>query len=137
MTRRVPSARFLGAARLEGHELRFHKRGWKDGTGKANAFHSSGADAVVHGVVYEVAEEELPALDVFETGYERRLLGFSITLQREAEAVQAWVYLALPEVIDDALVPTRAYLDHVLAGARAHGLPTALIEKLEGLPTEG
>jgi len=136
MTRRVPSARYVGRAWLRGYSLRFHKRGWDDGTGKADAFRTGGEE-VVHGVVYEVAELELAALDVHEIGYDRRLQEFLLASPHEAVAVEAWVYLALPEVIDDTLVPTRWYLDHVLAGARAHGLPRDLIGRLEALPTEG
>lgn len=139
MTGRVPSARVVGSARLTGFELRFHKRGWKDGTGKANAYPST-QEAVVHGVVYAVDERELADLDVHETGYERRLLRFDVDAlagAQEVRSVEAWVYLALPDVIDDALVPTRWYLDHVLKGARAHALPEALVAWLEGHPSQG
>lgn len=137
MTYRAPSVRFVGRARLGGFELHFHKRGSDDGTGKANAFHTGDTGAEVHGVVYELDEAELADLDAHEAGYERRLLRFSVVAPVQVETVQAWVYLALAEVIDDTLVPTRWYLDHVLAGVRAHGLPAALAEHLERLPTDG
>jgi gamma-glutamylcyclotransferase (GGCT)/AIG2-like uncharacterized protein YtfP len=137
MVGRAPSARVIGAAGLEGFELRFHKRGWRDGTGKANAFRSEVVGAVVHGVVYEVDEAELADLDVHETGYRRALIAFDVGTEVGAETVEAWVYLALPEVIDDALLPTRLYLDHVLAGARAHGLPVETIAWLESVATAG
>lgn len=135
MVGRVPSARVVGRATLEGFELRFHKRGWKDGTGKANAWNTDEPGARVHGVVYEVAERELADLDVHETGYERRRVGFAVERARGSRKVEAWVYLATPDVIDDALVPTAWYRDHVLRGARAHGLPDRLIAWLEGHPT--
>lgn len=137
MVGRVPSARLVGPSSLPGHELRFHKRGWKDGTGKANAHRNGDAGAAVHGVVYEVDEAELAELDVHETGYERRRLDFAVTPAAGPETIGAWVYLASPDVIDDELLPTRWYLDHVLHGARAHGLPGPLIDWLERHPTDG
>jgi SAM-dependent methyltransferase len=128
MTARVPSARLVGRSRLEHHELRFHKRGSKDGTGKANAFRSDADDAAVHGVVYEIDERGLASLDAHEGGYERRLL--SLAVEERGERVDAWVYLARPETIDDALAPEAWYVAHVLAGARAHGLPSHVVEGL-------
>ena len=137
MVGRVPSARVVGPSTLPGHELRFHKRGWKDGTGKADAFRTDVADAVVHGVVYEVDERELADLDVYETGYERCLLSFDVAGEQGRQRVDAWVYLALPEVIDDALLPTAWYLQYVVTGAKAHRLPDSLVERLERQPTDG
>lgn len=134
---RVPSARVVGRASLAGYELRFHKRGWDDGTGKADAYHAGDDASLVHGVVYEVAESELPDLDVHETGYERLQVRLEVDTPAGPCALEAWVYLALPEVIDECLVPTARYLAHVLDGARAHGLPATLLERLERQAVEG
>lgn len=131
MADRVASARVVGCARLDGFELRFHKRGSQDGTGKANAFPSDAGRAAVHGVVYEIAWQEIVALDAHEGGYERRLL--RMPLDGRVETIEAWVYLARPETIDDALTPEPWYLDHVLIGARTHGLPGTLVEELNAL----
>jgi gamma-glutamylcyclotransferase (GGCT)/AIG2-like uncharacterized protein YtfP len=136
MVDRVPSARVVGRSELSGHELRFHKRGWQDGTGKANAFGPVDGGAVVHGVIYEVAEDDLAALDVHETGYERRLLSFDVDGLSANGSVEAWVYLATPAVIDDSLLPTPWYLHHVVTGAKAHGLPGELLDWLQRHPTE-
>lgn len=137
MVDRVPSARVVGRAVLPGFELRFHKRGWRDGTGKANAAAAGDANAVVHGVVYEIDAWHLADLDVHETGYERNLERFAVGAPDGEREVEAWIYLALSDVIDDDLFPTRRYRDHVLRGARAHGLPSSLIVWLERHPTRG
>jgi gamma-glutamylcyclotransferase (GGCT)/AIG2-like uncharacterized protein YtfP len=137
MVDRVPSAAVVGRASLSGFELRFHKRGWKDGTGKADAFATGAGDAVVHGVVYEVDESELADLDVHETGYGRRLLALSVETADGPRDLQAWIYLASPGVIEPGLRPTGWYLRHVLKGAREHGLPAELIAWLEAHPTKG
>ncbi|MGD8289242.1 MAG: gamma-glutamylcyclotransferase [Gemmatimonadota bacterium] len=137
MTGRVPSATVVGRASLVGFELRFHKQGWKDGTGKADAFAVDHPEAVVHGIVYRVDVSELDALDVHETGYERRLVELSIGTREGVTELEAWVYMAVPDVIDGTLVPTGWYLDHVVRGAREHGLPPELIAWLKAHPTEG
>jgi len=138
MIERVASARFVGLASLPLHDLRFHKRSCQDGTGKANAFLTQRAGDRVHGVIYEIDAEHLADLDRFEDrgiGYERHLMSFSTSLRGESVTVEAWVYIAEPDAIDDTLQPTRWYLDHVRRGARAHGLPQELIDELESLPT--
>lgn len=137
MVARVPSATVVGPSRLVGYELRFHKRGWVDGTGKANAYATGHAQAVVHGVIYEVDERELIDLDVHETGYERKLLEFALSAPESPTGIGAWTYLAHATAIDDGLTPAKWYLDHVLGGARQHALPRELIEWLHRHPTEG
>jgi hypothetical protein len=52
---RTPSARRLGTAVLESHDLRFHKAG-KDGSGKCDVVHTGGAECV-YGVLYEIDAE--------------------------------------------------------------------------------
>jgi len=136
MVGRVPSATAVGRADLAGFEIRFHKRGWTDGTGKADAFTSKDAGAVIHGVVYEVDEAELADLDVHETGYERALVGVTIGTRDGSRHLEAWIYRARPDVIDGELLPTGWYRDHILRGAREHGLPEELIAWLEAHPTQ-
>lgn len=135
MKGRVPSARFVGRSVLDGHVLRFHKRGWKDGTGKANAHATGDAGDAVHGVIWEVDTEHLVDLDRHESGYERELRRFASTVDGERVYVEAWIYLATPEAIDESLLPKRWYLDHVIRGARAHGFPKALLAQLREQPT--
>ena len=124
MRARVPSTRFLACASLARHRLRFHKRGSIDGTGKANAFRTGSDADVVHGVVYEVDPAHLPDLDRHEGGYRRELMAFTIAAaDGGSELVEAWVYLAEADFIDDTLEPEEWYLEHVRRGTRAHGLP--------------
>ena len=59
---RVPSARKLGRGALHQHRLRFHKRG-ADGSAKANAFYTGDTADIVHGVLFEIDENELQDLE--------------------------------------------------------------------------
>jgi hypothetical protein len=120
---RVPSARPVGVAALPGHALRFHKRGWRDGSGKADAARCGDAGAVVHGVVFRLDPVEKAALDWIEglgRGYDER--GVRVTAP-DGVVHEAWMYQAARSAIDPAAVPFRWYRDLVLAGAREHGLP--------------
>jgi hypothetical protein len=60
LRRRVPSTKPIGPARLDGFELRFHKRG-ADGSAKCDVV--AGGDGSVHGVLFKICAEERYLLD--------------------------------------------------------------------------
>lgn len=103
------------AGRLPGYGLCFNKRA-HDRPGRAYANIRYQRDAVVEGVLYRLADEnEIYKMDPFE--------GTPIFYSRErmpiitAQGVQpAWVYIANPAMREEGLWPTRAYLQHLLAG---------------------
>ena len=130
MVGRVPSARVLACARLEGHALRFHKRS-KDGSGKANVI-AAGGEACVWGVVYEIAREELAVLDRCEGGYERRAM--EVELVNEGRVV-ADVYVAKSGYVEPAMRPFGWYKRLVVDGARMHGLPEEYVAVIERVLT--
>ncbi len=136
MLERAPSAEVVGLANLPLHALRFHKRGSKDGTGKANAFHSESASDTVEGVVYRLDPSDLTKLDSVEGrgyGYDRHSMAFHVVVGGRTKTLEAWVYLADADFIDDSLRPRAWYVGHVLRGAREHGLSDGLIAELEAL----
>lgn len=128
---RTPSARFRGPAQLDGHQLRFHKRG-RDGTAKADAAHT-GDDSHVWGAVAELDDAELAMLDTFEPGYARTLQAVAMG----STQVTAWVYRAEPGLVDANLVPSAWYLDHILQGGTARGLPPEYLARIAQTPTIG
>jgi len=137
MTARVPSASVVGLSELPLHSLRFHKRGSRDGTGKADAFRTDLATDLVEGVVYAIDPDDLPELDRIEglgVGYHRRLMPFPVTKGGVTVMYRAWVYVARREYIDDSLTPNADYLRHVIDGAREHGLSRDLVTWLEAHP---
>lgn len=100
---------------LTGYELCFNKRAHdRPGTAYANIRHRQGG--VVEGVLYRLAEAgEIFKMDPFE--------GTPVFYSRERMPVlttqgvlPGWVYVANPAWRSDGLRPTRAYLEHLLAG---------------------
>jgi gamma-glutamylcyclotransferase (GGCT)/AIG2-like uncharacterized protein YtfP len=132
LRRRVPSAEFVGRARVDGYRLRFHKRGYRDGSGKANVQHTGGAEDRVWGALFRCSAGEKRQLDRVEglgSGYNERMLEVRL---EDGRLDTARAYVADAAAIDDALVPFRWYLRYVQAGARERGLPFAYQHWLMG-----
>ena len=119
------------AGQLPGYELCFNKRANdRPGTAYANIRHCQ--SAVVEGVLYRLLDPaEIFKMDPFE--------GTPVFYSRERMPVHTrqgvlpgWVYVANPAWRSDGLRPTRAYLDHLLAG-REH-LSQAYWQALAGTP---
>lgn len=131
LSRRTPSARIVGPASLNGHQLRFHKIG-RDGSGKCDIVATDAESARVFGVLFQIDAGEIPALDAAEdlgTGYRRRALSVTDAGHRR---VEAFAYTAL--ITDRNLRPFTWYLEHVLNGAREHALPDAYIAMIAATP---
>lgn len=131
---RVPSAASPVRAEVRGREVRFHKRGWLDGSGKADLVSAESEDAVAHGVLYRIAPAERELLDRAEglgLGYRHEM----VTVAAGGRSIEAFAYRGQPEAIDPELRPFRWYLELVLAGAREHGLPAPYIRRLAAVET--
>jgi cation transport regulator ChaC len=131
---RIGSARKRCIARLDGHMLNFHKIGSKDGSAKCDATRTGNAEHSVCGVVYEIAADELIALDQFEArgkGYERVLVS---VLADSGELFQAHTYIAT--AIDARLRPYVWYKEHVLRGAIANALPAQYVAAIDRVLAE-
>lgn len=123
---RTPSARSIGVARLDGHALRFHKRG-RDGSGKCDAFATGDAADRVIGVLYALDASELGLLDAAEAvnkGYTREPV---TVVTGDGRRIEALTYLAMPGYIEEGLVPFGWYRAFVHAGAVEHHLPAEYI----------
>ena len=153
---RVPSARAQGRGLLPNHVLRWHKIG-RDGSGKcdvvpADSLHApdasdvsvasaapaeldlSGTSNVVWGVLYDVPWAEKPTLDAAEglgVGYFEK----QVRIVTDDGECLASTYHANPDRTDASLRPLDWYKDHVVRGAREHGLPADYIRSLEEVET--
>ncbi|MDZ7803176.1 gamma-glutamylcyclotransferase family protein [Thiohalophilus sp.] len=127
---RVPSARSVTIARLPGHRLRFHKKS-VDGSAKCDIEQTGNESDVVHGVVFNIAPEEKPELDRHEglgQGYEEKRVSIYID---DGNSLSALTFYATR--IEPTLKPYVWYREHVLRGAREHGLPDYYIKSIAGI----
>ncbi|MCA9395325.1 MAG: gamma-glutamylcyclotransferase [Candidatus Omnitrophica bacterium] len=121
---RISSARVVCTATLPGHELRFHKHG-DDESAKCDAA-AAGAAAEVIGVLYDIHTADKVILDKIEgvgAGYEQKTVTVMLGIGMPMEAM---TYVATR--INPDLKPFVWYKEHVLRGAREHGLPATYID---------
>lgn len=121
---RVPSAVVDCVASVRGYAMAYRKEG-RDGSAKCGLWESRGADDVVWGVLYDIHPSQRAALDRVEGlgwGYEIRELALT---GPGGLAIDAFTYY--PTRITDDLKPYAWYVEHVLRGAREHGLPSDYI----------
>ena len=119
---------------LKGYKLRFNKRSIK-GFGCANI--EPAENQVVEGVLYELEnpEEAINELDYYEgypSHYGRKVL---TVVTEDGEEVDAIVYIANPEVVDDSLKPTKNYLSNLLKACEMGILSEEYCEKLRKVET--
>ncbi len=115
---------------LDGHELCWHKRG-QDGSGKCDVIATGCTGDRVHGVVYEIALAEKPALDAAEglgKGYDQK----QVLVEQAGRMLFVQLYVATS--IDAGLLPFSWYRALVIAGAKDNGLPSEYLARLMAVP---
>lgn len=128
MKRRTPPARLVGTAAVSGMALCFHKRGYRDFSGKCNIVGES--DRHIHIAIYEIPPAEMRWLDQHEgagAGYDRALIevdGFGNCVTYRAEAAH----------IDDSLLPFTWYKALVVAGCKALAFPDSYVAAICAVP---
>ncbi len=124
---RIGESSFLGKARLQGYQLRFHKIG-RDQSGKCDAYHTGNETDRMFGAVYLIDKDQLRRLDRYEgagKGYLRQEIGiFDLT----GTAFQAFTYIATR--IDQGLKPFHWYKFHVMQGALEIQLPEYYVAQI-------
>jgi gamma-glutamylcyclotransferase len=111
-------------AHLPNYRLAFNALG-EDGCVYANITQPGEG---VFGVIYRCGQEALEKLDVYESEYERQVIAVINNVGIELRAV---AYIALPEKVTKESRPGAAYLQKILTGARAQGLPEEYIRAIE------
>lgn len=115
MIRRCSTAKVVGRAVLEGWAPRYDKPS-VDGSAKLNIAEEPGSEVL--GVVYEIDDQQRPALDAAEPGY----TPIEIAVRTEdGRAVQAVTYQWAGDPADSH--PYRWYVGMAQLGARQHGIP--------------
>ena len=122
LSQRVPSASWLGAARVSGFDLRFHKKSI-DGSGKADIVEAA---SEIHVAVYEIPLEEKPLLDKVEgLG-----IGYEETKIHVPDIGDCWTYIAAKSHIEPTLAPYSWYKELVLLGCAYNSFPEDYIQSI-------
>jgi Gamma-glutamyl cyclotransferase, AIG2-like len=122
MAHRCPRSKALGLARLERHRLAVMREGWLTAVRNASS--------AVHGVLWDLALSDIPALDRHESLSQGLYTKATQPVVAERGPKRAIVYFganAGPGVLGPA------YIAEVLAAARSWALPAGGLAALERL----
>jgi len=123
-----PGAQFVMRAYLPNYEVQF--RFWSERRQGGISTIIDKPGGLVHGVIYEVPDDELLELDVLESvpqGLYRRET--FLVLGEDGKWHEADLYrVAEPK---GPFTPSRGYVELMLAGAKAHGLAPEYVKKIE------
>lgn len=128
MQRRCPSARFLAVGRLLDYQFGITRHSRLRRCGTANVFPCPGK--AVWGIVYDISDLDLCALDAFEDGYRREILPVYLAGNGEG-ALDALVYVAAIET--NVPLPNAEYCRLMVEGAKHWQLPAPYVAMLESL----
>jgi sulfite reductase (NADPH) flavoprotein alpha-component len=121
-------------ARLPNWRLRFNvQHFFRHEGGVGNIEPSENPADYVLGLLHECPDEALANLDAVEAcgiGYDR----IQVDVDTDGEQVSAYTYVGMPAFINDSCLPSRRYLNILLAGARRAGLDPDYVRKLETQP---
>lgn len=127
LQQRTPSAQLVGTSEIAHYSLRFHKRGYRDFSGKCNLIWQKDKTAFV--AIYNIDKNEIPLLDRAEgvgAGYDKTL----IAVEGFGDCI---VYLATSTHIDDSLLPFSWYKALVIAGCERLMFPVSYVESIRAV----
>jgi len=132
MRAHCPTFRRVDSACLQGHRLAFTRRSIVSGTGVADVV--AVADGAVWGVLYELGDGDLEALDRKEgSGLAYAREQKSVALATDRSARRAILYTVLTKEPSE-VPPSREYLERLIAAAEDQGLPGEYIATLRAVP---
>lgn len=121
-------------ATLSGWALRFNVRHWfRHEGGMGNVVRTGRSDDRVLGLVHRCHDAHLAPLDAVEA-YGWRYDRIEVEVETAQGPVRALTYVGMPAALDDTCLPTRRYLNIILAGAEAAGLDAGYIARLRAHP---
>lgn len=96
---------------------------------------TSATSGVVHGVLHLCHDGDLASLDELEAegiAYERKVFTVS---SYDGRKVEAFVYVARPELLDDSCKPSKRYKNILVQGAKQMRFPSTVVAELEAIET--
>lgn len=110
---------------IENYAFRYNKIGVDD-TGKGNIIEKQGSKT--RGVFFKIhLSDYLHLHERYEVGYRQ----IEIEGSSNKKLIRAKSFIALPENVEDQMIPSPEYQDIVIVGAREKGLPEEYIQYIE------
>ncbi|MCB9883762.1 MAG: gamma-glutamylcyclotransferase [Planctomycetes bacterium] len=119
--RRVGHPRSVRRAELPNHRLRFAANVQSEGGG--GAVIDAAVESTVDGVLFEITEEQLAAMDREEFDPSRDTAGLGLRKRVHVETAEGVVAAEVYTITDDGrhAAPSPTYLAHIVDGLRAAG----------------
>ncbi len=117
---------------LNGYSLKFNKQASANpAEGKANIMPNK--EGLVEGIIFEISQPDLSKLNQFE-GYPDHYMQKMVTVKNgNGTNIDCLTYIAKSDKVKDGLLPTKEYINHLLAAKDI--LLEAYYEKLKSLKT--
>jgi gamma-glutamylcyclotransferase (GGCT)/AIG2-like uncharacterized protein YtfP len=127
MAHRVPNARAVGPARLDGFRLAFsvYSTEWQGGAANLELAEKSH----VWGVLWEVPEDETSGLDAFQ-GHPTFFRREDVVVEAAEGSLIALTYRVAHQE-GSYVRPTDAYLNTLYSAIRIHGLPPEALDEVD------
>ncbi|MBN2208659.1 MAG: gamma-glutamylcyclotransferase [Candidatus Coatesbacteria bacterium] len=131
MRKRCPSAITVTRATLRGYQLAFTRFSESRQGGVADVVRQRGS--VVEGVMYEISDDDAARLDEYEGVADNcyRRIQVRVTLPA-GEVMETYAYKATEQGL---FQPSKAYMQHLITGAKYHRLSPEYIGMLEAIQT--
>ena len=131
--RRCPSARKIKPSTgsqhlLKGWKLNFSKKS-RDNSGKGNIVETGRDGDKVYGVIFEILDLEIKALNDAERGYVKKEM--TILDERNSRKNCENVIVYYKEEPDNSKIPYDWYKAYIVEGAKKHNLPKSYVKDLE------
>ena len=129
--RLCPGAKFVSAAKLRDYDITFSQSSTMWGGGAADLKPTSGR--VVEGVLWEIGEQDLKALDQYEgvpNDYIRKTVMVEL---KDGKSCEAFVYIVVRP--GGYRPPSKRYIRLLVQGAEEHGLSDEYVMRLEAIKT--
>lgn len=135
MAARCSKPKVLTVARLANHQIAFHGHSKKWDGGEETAIPQPGED--LWGVVYQLSFSDAEYLDSWQ---DVRLDGTGPyfhypTVVTDEQGNRYPVLLYKKDLLSDPQMPSEEYLNFIVAGAKAHGLPRDYLARLQTIAT--
>lgn len=131
MRKRCPSAITVTRASLRGHRLAFTRFSEGRQGGVADVVGERGS--VVEGAVYEISDDDAVRLDEYEGVSENCYQRIQVRVTLPAgEIIEAYAYKATEQGL---FQPSKAYVQHLVTGAKYHCLSPEYVAMLEAIQT--